>query len=77
MGAAVMKTYRKQETQIVHAAFLDALSGEFIARTGCGAYVYLNPADIHSMFNEYQRSAAPIRQYVRQVVKSFTSGQLR
>jgi hypothetical protein len=66
-----------QENQIVHAAFVDALSGEFIARTGCGVYVYLNPADIHSMFNEYQRNTAPIRQYVRQVVKSFACGQLR
>lgn len=67
-----MKTSNhKHENQVVHAAFLDALSGEFIARTGCGVYVYLNPVDIYRMFNDYQSHSTPVRDYVKQVVKSF------
>ena len=67
-----MKTSNhRHENQIVHAAFLDALSGEFIARTGCGAYVYLNPVDIYRMFNEFQNRGTPVRDYVKQEVKTF------
>lgn len=65
-----MKTQAMQQNQIVHAAFVDALSGEFIARTGRGVYVYLDPIDIHHLFKEYQRHSQPIRDYVRQVVKA-------
>jgi len=59
------------ENQVVHAAFLDALSGEFIARTGCGAYVHLNPVEVHRLFNDYQRCNAPVREYVKQTVRRF------
>lgn len=66
-----MKTSNhRHENQIVHAAFLDALSGEFLARTGCGAYVYMNPADIHRIFNEYRNNSAPVREYVKQIVRA-------
>ncbi|MCQ8105635.1 hypothetical protein NP590_16100 [Methylomonas sp. SURF-2] len=68
-----MKTYYQQHTEVAHAAFLDALSGEFIARTGCGAYVYLNPFDIHQMFKDYLKHGTPIRDYVKHYVKSFLS----
>ena len=69
-----MKTssYR-HENKVVHAAFLDALSGEFIARTGCGAYVYLNPVEVYRLFAEYQQRNTPVRDYVRQTVKVFLS----
>lgn len=63
----------RRENQLVHAAFLDALSGEFIARTGCGAYVYLTPVDVHRLFTEYLQRNTPIRDYVRQTVKVLLS----
>lgn len=66
-----MKTQIRQENPIAHAAFVDALSGEFLARTGCGVYVYLDPADVHRMFTEFRRRSQPIRDYARQVVRSY------
>lgn len=71
-----MKTQSIPQRPIVHAAFVDALSGEFIARTGCGVYVYLNPADVYRLFHEFQSNAAPIRAYVRQVVKAIIAEAL-
>ncbi len=68
-----MKTSPQHETKVVHAAFLDALSGEFIARTGCGAYVYLNPFDIYQMFKDYLNHPAPVREFVKQRVNSYFS----
>lgn len=54
-----------RQNDISHAAFLDALSGEFIARTGCGVYVYLNPQDIHRLFDDYRQHGTSIRDMVR------------
>lgn len=71
-----MKTRTIQQNRIVHAAFVDALSGEFIAQTGCGVYVYLNPLDVYSLFNEFQVNAAPIRDYARKVVKAILAETL-
>lgn len=69
-----MKTSNSiEEIKVVHAAFLDALSGEFIARTGYGAYVYLNPLDIHQLFKDYLDHRMPIRDYVKQSVKGVLS----
>lgn len=68
-----MKTFYQQQTEVAHAAFLDALSGEFIARTGYGAYVHLNPSDIHQMFKDYLKHGTPIRDYVKSYVKTFLS----
>lgn len=72
-----MKTQNLKQPSIAHAAFVDALSGEFIARTGCGVYVHLDPMDVYSMFNEFQGHEASIRDYVCQVVKSFTAGSVQ
>lgn len=68
-----MKTSTRKENKVVHAAFFDALSAEFIARTGCGAYVYLNPADILDMFKDYLKESLPVRDYVKQSVKTVLS----
>lgn len=68
-----MKTSYQEETKLVHAAFLDALSSEFISRTGCGAYVFLNPYDIHLMFKDYLKHGMPIKEYVRKSVKVYLS----
>ncbi|MDD2762214.1 MAG: hypothetical protein PHH11_18200 [Methylomonas sp.] len=63
-----------EETKVVHAAFFDALSGEFIARTGCGVYVYMDPVDIQQMFKDYLKHSLPVREYVKRCVKVFFSG---
>lgn len=68
-----MKTLYQNEAKVVHAAFLDALSGEFIARTGCGAYVYLNPVDVLQLFKDYLQHSLSVREYVKRSVKAFLS----
>ncbi len=68
-----MKTLYQEETKLAHADFLDALSGEFIARTGYGAYVYLNPFDIYLMFKDYLNHPEPAREFVKQRVRSYLS----
>jgi len=64
-----MNTSTRQSNKVVHAAFFDALSGEFIARTGCGAYVYMNPFDIEQLFKDYLSNTLSVREYVRRSVK--------
>lgn len=67
-----MKTsYQNNEVKVVHAAFFDALSGEFLARTGCGPYVYMNPFDIQQIFKHYLKQGLPVREYVKQTVKTY------
>lgn len=66
-----MKTSNQPENKVAHAAFLDALSSEFLNRTGCGAYVYLNPFDIYQLFEDYLGRNLPIREYVKVSVKSY------
>lgn len=68
-----MKTSDRNETKVVHAAFLDALSGEFIARTGCGAYVYLNPVDVYQLFSDYLQHGLSVKEYVKRCVKAILS----
>jgi hypothetical protein len=72
-GVSVMKTLFQEETKLLPEAFLETLSGEFIARSGYGAYVYLNPFDIHQMFKEYLNHPAPVREFVKQCVNSYFS----
>lgn len=68
-----MKTLVRSEHKVVHAAFFDALSAEFIARTGCGAYVYLNPVVIQDLFKDYLRESLSVREYVKHGVKMVLS----
>ncbi|MGY6274883.1 hypothetical protein [Methylomonas sp. MgM2] len=68
-----MKSSVRNEIKVVHAAFFDALSAEFIARTGRGAYVYLNPVDIQHMFKDYLKHSVPVRDYVKASVKMVLS----
>ena len=68
-----MKTSYQEEIKLAHAAFLDALSGEFLARTGFGPYVFLNPFDIHQLFKDYLKQNTPIREYVRKRVIGYLS----
>lgn len=68
-----MNTSFQEETKVLPEAFLDALSGEFIARSGHGVYVYLNPFDIYQMFIDYLNNTTPVRQYVKQRVNNYFS----
>ena len=36
-------------------AFIEALSNEFVAMTGYGVYVYLDPIDVERLFMNYQK----------------------
>ena len=58
-----------QELHIIRLAFFETLSGEFIAMTGYGIYVYLTPVDIDQLFNHYLNHGTPIRKFARQCVK--------
>ncbi len=51
-------------------AFFETLSQQFIAVTGCGVYVYLNPVDINGLFNQFIDGNMPIQIFVRQCVKN-------
>ncbi|NJA08395.1 hypothetical protein ACQE3E_02335 [Methylomonas sp. MED-D] len=55
---------------IALTTFMDNLSGEFIAQTGYGAYVYLNPVDIERLFQDYRQQNMPIRNLVRRLLKN-------
>jgi len=41
------------EINTVRAIFIETLSGEFLLRTGVGAYAFLAPTDINQLFKEY------------------------
>ena len=60
-----------QELHIIRLAFFETLSGEFIAMTGYGIYVYLTPVDIDQLFNHFLNHDhdTPIRKFARQCVK--------
>ena len=50
-------------------AFIEALSNEFVAMTGYGVYVYLDPTEIERLFNNYQKLRMPVSAFVRQCVE--------
>lgn len=50
--------------------FIEALSREFVAMTGCGVYVYLNPNAVDQLFNRYLSVDMPIRAFARQYIRS-------
>ena len=52
-------------------AFIETLSREFIAMTGCGIYAYLNPVDVDQLFNSYRNLAdMPIRTFARRCIRN-------
>lgn len=64
-----MKTINKgNQLNIKRFAFTEALSSEFVAMTGYGVYVYLDPVDIDRLFNNYQKLSVPVSAFVRQFV---------
>lgn len=65
-----METFHSSEKlHIIRFTFLETLSGEFIAMTGYGIYVYLTPVDIDQLFNDFLHRDTPIRKFARQCVK--------
>lgn len=51
-------------------AFIETLSGEFLSRTGCGVYVFLNPVAIEQLFETFSRGDTPILAFARQCVRN-------
>jgi hypothetical protein len=49
--------------------FIETLSSEFVAITGYGVYVYLNPIDIDQLFRNYINRGIPARIFAQQCVK--------
>lgn len=50
--------------------FIETLSYQFIAVTGCGVYVFLTPVDVNGLFNQFLNGDMPIKAFVRQSVKN-------
>lgn len=66
-----METFKEiNEIHIERFAFIETLSREFIAKTGCGIYVYLSPLDIDELFNHYLNLGMPMRVFARQCIKN-------
>ncbi|MDX8129480.1 hypothetical protein ACH5Y9_12345 [Methylomonas sp. BW4-1] len=67
-----MKTSSNEITQLsnTRTLFVETLSQQFIALTGCGVYVYLNPVDISGLFNQYLSDTLSINTFARQCVKN-------
>ena len=49
--------------------FIETLSQQFVAITGCGVYVYLNPVDINGLFNQFLSDTLSINSFARQCVR--------
>ncbi|WP_020482256.1 hypothetical protein [Methylomonas sp. MK1] len=67
-----MKTSSNEISQLsnTRTLFVETLSQQFIALTGCGVYVYLNPVDINGLFNQYLSDTLSINTFARQCVKN-------
>jgi len=50
--------------------FIEALSLEFVMRTGCGIYVYLDPVDVNELFNQFQDQGLTIRAFARRIIRN-------
>jgi hypothetical protein len=55
---------------VARFVFIETLSAESIAKTGCGIYVFLTPVEIEELYVAYQNLSSPIKDYARQCVKT-------
>ena len=62
------------EISSMRILFIETLSNQFLAMTGCGVYVYLNPVAINGLFNQYMSDSLPIDIFARQCVKNVKRG---
>ena len=53
-------------------AFIEGLSREFVAMTGCGVYVFLNPLDLDLLFDKYQSLGMSMRAFAKRCVRNLT-----
>lgn len=53
-------------------AFIETLSREFVAMTGCGVYVFLSPLDINQLFDKFLSVDLSIRMFARQCIRNLT-----
>ncbi|WP_445371226.1 hypothetical protein ACH518_19005 [Methylomonas sp. HW2-6] len=62
--------HQTNEINNLRIVFIETLSRQFIAITGCGIYAFLNPVKINELFNHYLDSNVPINAYARQCVRN-------
>jgi hypothetical protein len=67
-----MKTATNEirELNATRTMFIETLSHQFWAVSGCGVYVYLSPVDVNGLFNQFLDANQPIKIFVRQCVKN-------
>jgi hypothetical protein len=70
--ANVMETSSNEIKELTtkRTLFVETLSQQFIALTGCGVYVYLNPVDVNGLFNQFLSDTLSINTFARQCVKN-------
>lgn len=62
--------YEINNGHVERFAFIEGLSREFLALTGCGVYVFLNPLDLDVLFDKYQSLGLSMRAFARQCVRN-------
>jgi hypothetical protein len=50
--------------------FIEAMSIEFVLRTGCGIYVYFNPVDVEDLFINYRNQGLSIKAFANQIIRN-------
>jgi len=53
----------------VRAIFIETLSGEFLLKTGFGAYAFLAPTDINHLFKEYLHQPQTLKIFSKSCVR--------
>lgn len=51
-------------------SFHERLSAQFVAVTGYGVFVYLNPLDVEQLYRRYLNHPTPIKDFLRQCVRN-------
>ena len=60
------------DVHVERFAFIEGLSREFVAMTGCGVYVFFNPLDLDLLFDKYQSLGMSMRAFAKQCVRNLT-----
>ena len=65
-----MKTlYQVNEINNLRIVFIETVSRQFVAVTGCGIYAFLNPVTIEELFNHFLNGNVPINAFAKQCVR--------
>lgn len=65
--------HQTNEINHLRIVFIETLSRQFIAVTGCGIYAFLNPMTINELFNHFLSSNLPINAFAKQCVRDVVS----